>query len=63
MGAMLTTSAMLRVHRLAEDVAAAAASGVDPGVLSWLVADLRAAVTNLAAAARAERRDIPGVRS
>ena len=61
---MVAAGCMLRVHRLAEDLAAAGTSGADREVLALLLGDLREAVTALGAAARAESRDVVrGVRS
>jgi hypothetical protein len=47
---------MNNVQRKAEDVAALAASGCDAGTLSLAIGDLRDLVTELAAAAREQRK-------
>jgi hypothetical protein len=51
-----TTAQMNNVQRRAEDVAALAASGCDAGTLSLAISDLRDLVTELAAAAREQRK-------
>ena len=52
----ITDHHMFAVQRKATDVAALAASGCDASTLSLAISDLRDAVTELAAAAREQRK-------